>query len=321
MAGPAVTCCCRQLPRHAARRAFSTTVPRLISPPKRERPVLLPGAAGVPDDIPLPILQHSPAAALARRRDPHRTGLIARKQGMTAIFDTKGLRTPCTVLQVDRCQVMSNKTPQEHGYWAVQVGAGERNPLNVPKPMLGHFAACKTSPKQVVKEFRIRNEKGMMKPGSPLDANWFRKGQLVDIRAHCKGKGFAGGMKRHGFKGQPASHGNSLTHRAMGSAGQSQGGGSRVLPGKRMAGRMGGQRVTIQLVKVLDVNRTLNTVVVKGCVPGPKNGIVEIQDAMLSHPPTISGAYKDAMINMFNEPRRPRKAAPEEVVDTAAVAA
>ncbi|EWC45760.1 hypothetical protein DRE_05097 [Drechslerella stenobrocha 248] len=186
---------------------------------------------------------------------------------MTAVFDSKGLRTPCTVLQIDRCQVMSNKTAKGHGYWAVQVGAGERNPLNVTKPMLGHFAACETSPKQIVAEFRIRDERGLMKPGSLLGANWFRTGQLVDIRANCKGKGFAGGMKRHGFKGQPASHGNSLMHRAMGSAGQSQGGGSRVLPGKRMAGRMGGQRVTLQLVKVLDVNSTLNTVVVKGTGP------------------------------------------------------
>ncbi|KAF3905806.1 hypothetical protein AA313_de0205431 [Arthrobotrys entomopaga] len=288
-------------------RTFSTTPSRFITARKVKKPLLLPGAAGVPDTVRLPLLESSPVAALLRRRDPFRTGVIARKKGMTAFFDAKGVRTPCTVLQIDRCQVMSNKTRQEHGYFAVQVGAGERNPKNVTKPMLGHFSACKTSPKQVVKEFRIRDARGLMQPGSQLKANWFRKGQLVDVRAKCKGKGFAGGMKRHGFSGQPASHGNSLMHRAMGSAGQSQGGGSRVLPGKRMAGRMGGQRVTISMIQVMDVNNQLNTVVVKGPVPGPIDGVVTIQDARLSHPPNISTSYRKAMVTI---PRRTKK--PEE---------
>ncbi|KAF3907233.1 hypothetical protein ABW20_dc0103164 [Dactylellina cionopaga] len=289
-------------------RTFSTTPHRFVTPRKVKPPLLLPGAAGVPESPPLPLLESSKVAALMRRRDPFRTGVIARKKGMTAVFDAKGLRTPCTVLQIDRCQVMSVKTRQDHGYWAVQVGAGERHPGNVTKPMLGHFAVCGTSPKQVVKEFRIRDERGLMKPGTLLKANWFRKGQLVDIRAKCKGKGFAGGMKRHGFSGQPASHGNSLMHRAMGSAGQSQGGGSRVLPGKRMAGRMGGQRVTIPLVKVLDVDNLLNTIVVKGCVPGPIDGVVELQDARLSHPPTISIPYRKSMVKLPVISSTPKKA-------------
>ncbi|EPS37156.1 hypothetical protein H072_9238 [Dactylellina haptotyla CBS 200.50] len=294
-------------------RPFSATPSRFITPRKIKKPLLLPGAAGVPETTPLPLLESSPLAALMRRRDPFRTGLIARKKGMTALFDAKGIRIPCTILQIDRCQVMSNKTGQDHGYWAVQVGAGERHPENVTKPMLGHFAACETSPKQIVKEFRIRDERGLMKPGSQLKANWFRKGQLVDIRAKCKGKGFAGGMKRHGFSGQPASHGNSLMHRAMGSAGQSQGGGSRVLPGKRMAGRMGGQRVTIQMVKVLDVNNQLNTVVVKGCVPGPLEGFVTLQDARRSHPPNISTSYRSSMIR----PPPPNAPKAAKIVNTA----
>ncbi|KAF3936436.1 hypothetical protein ABW19_dt0204653 [Dactylella cylindrospora] len=278
-------------------RTFSTTPSLLVTPRKIKKPPLLPGASGIPEEPPLPLLESSPLAALMRRRDPFRTGVIAIKKGMTALFDDKGTRIPCTILQIDRCQVMYNKTRRDHGYWAVQVGAGERHPGNVTKPMLGHFAGCQTSPKQVVREFRIRDERGLMKPGTVLKANWFRKGQLVDLRANCKGKGFAGGMKRHGFAGQPASHGNSLMHRAMGSAGQSQGGGSRVLPGKRMAGRMGGQQVTIQLVKVLDINLELNTVVVKGCVPGPRNCFVEIQDARYSHPPNVSTSYRPALLH------------------------
>ncbi|KAK6517302.1 54S ribosomal protein L9, mitochondrial [Arthrobotrys megalospora] len=307
----AVTCCRQQMRSlksifsFSQCRSFTTTPSRLVTPRKVRRPTLLPGAAGVTETSSLPILQNSPEAALLRRRDPFRTGVIARKKGMTAIFDAKGARTACTILQLDRCQVMTNKTHQEHGYWAVQVGAGERHHKNVSKPMLGHFAKCETSPKQVVKEFRIRDERGLMKPGTLINANWFRKGQLVDLRANSKGKGFAGGMKRHGFSGQPASHGNSLMHRAMGSAGQSQGGGSRVLPGKRMAGRMGGERVTIPLVRVLDVNNQLNTVVVRGCVPGPVDGVVTIQDARLSHPPGISTSYRKSMVNKPS--RKPSK--------------
>ncbi|KAK6510022.1 54S ribosomal protein L9, mitochondrial [Arthrobotrys musiformis] len=317
----AVTCCRQQRPLlrpleflTKCIRSFSTTPTRFVTPRKLPRSTLLPGAEGVTDTSAIPLLHNSPVAALLRRRDPFRTGVIARKKGMTAVFDAKGVRTSCTILQIDRCQVMTNKTRDEHGYWAVQVGAGERNAKNVTKPMLGHFAKCETSPKQVIKEFRIRDERGLMKPGSLINANWFRKGQLVDLRANSKGKGFAGGMKRHGFSGQPASHGNSLMHRAMGSAGQSQGGGSRVLPGKRMAGRMGGERVTIPLVKILDVNNNLNTIVVKGPVPGPIDGIVTIQDARLSHPPNISTSYKKSMVH------NPSKKAPKEEKAEAATA-
>ncbi|KAF3118849.1 54S ribosomal protein L9, mitochondrial [Orbilia oligospora] len=317
----AVTCC-RQHPLRPLKlliqcRPFSTTPTHFVTPRKVPKPTLLPGAAGVTETSSLPLLHNSPVAALHRRRDPFRTGVIARKKGMTALFDAKGTRTACTILQLDRCQVMTNKTRQDHGYWAVQVGAGERNPKNVTKPMLGHFAKCETSPKQVIKEFRIRDERGLMKPGTLINANWFRKGQLVDLRAKNKGKGFAGGMKRHGFSGQPASHGNSLMHRAMGSAGQSQGGGSRVLPGKRMAGRMGGEHVTIQLAKILDVNNQLNTVVVKGCVPGPIDGIVTIQDARLSHPPSISTSYRKSMISPSKKTPPPTEGKTEVLVAAA----
>jgi len=146
--------------------------------------------------------------------------------------------------------------------------------------MLGHYEACEVSPKKLLREFRVRGEDGLLKPGTIITANHFRVGQFVDVRADSKGKGFAGGMKRWGFSGQPASHGNSLTHRAMGSAGQSQGGGSRVLPGKRMAGRMGGQQHTVQNLKVLQVDPELGIVIVNGAVSGPKGCVVELQDAI-----------------------------------------
>lgn len=157
------------------------------------------------------------------------------------------------------------------------------------KPMLGHFAACGVSPKEELHEFRVKSEEGLLPTGTLIRPDHFIQGQFVDVRSQNKGKGFAGGMKRHGFGGQPASHGNSLTHRAMGSAGQSQGGGSRVLPGKRMAGRMGGIQHTVQNLKVVEVNNDLGIVLVAGAVSGPKGCVVKIQDALKKSPPVQSG--------------------------------
>lgn len=215
----------------------------------------------------LPVLTSTSTAALDRKAVtlPLRTGALAIKKGMTAVYNTEtGRRTPCTVLQMDRVQVVAHKTRRKHGYYAVQVGSGWKHPSNVTRPQLGHFAAHEVSPKRHLVEFRVKDERGLLGVGEMIGAGWFQEGQFVDARANCRGMGFAGGMKRHGFSGQPASHGNSLTHRAMGSAGQSQGGGSRVLPGKKMAGRMGGQQVTTQNVKVLKVDVEKGIVVLKG---------------------------------------------------------
>ncbi|KAI9835581.1 MAG: hypothetical protein M1819_002032 [Sarea resinae] len=231
----------------------------------------------------IPPLTGTTTAALARKAatTPLRTGALATKKGMTALYDpATGKRTPCTVLQLDRVQVVAHKTRHQHGYWAVQVGAGWKHPSNVTRPLLGHFAAHGVSPKRHLAEFRVKDEAGLLDVGEAIGASWFQEGQFVDARANCRGMGFAGGMKRHGFSGQPASHGNSLSHRAMGSAGQSQGGGSRVLPGKKMAGRMGGQQVTVQNVKVLKVDEEKGIVVLNGCISGPKGCIVKIQDAI-----------------------------------------
>lgn len=212
---------------------------------------------------------------------PLRTGALAIKKGMTAIYDpTTAKRTACTVLQLDRCQVISHKRRDQHGYWAVQVGSGTKEARNVTRPERGHYAAQGVPLKRHVAEFRVKNEQGLPEVGSVITADLFQEGQFVDTRAKSRGMGFTGGMKRWGFSGQPASHGTSLTHRAMGSAGASQGSGSRVLPGKKMAGRMGGEQQTVQCLRVMKVDRENGIVVVHGAVPGPKKGIVKIQDAI-----------------------------------------
>ncbi|KAK4216157.1 translation protein [Rhypophila decipiens] len=235
----------------------------------------------------LPALTTGPAAALERRKNttPVRAGVIAVKKGMTAFFGNRGARIPCTVLQLDQVQALANKTREKNGYFAVQVGFGDRKADNVGAPMLGWYEAKGIPPKEKVAEFKVRDESGLLPPGVQLQPDWFHVGQWVDVRADCKGKGFAGGMKRHGFAGQEASHGNSKNHRTIGSSGPSQGSGSRVLPGKKMPGRMGGQRVTVQNLPVLMVNNELGIVVVKGCVAGPKGAHVLIQDAVKKPPP------------------------------------
>lgn len=257
----------------------------------------------------LPLLKSTRLAALKRKEYtlPPRTGAVAIKKGMTAIFDREtGRRIPCTVLQLDRVEVLAHKTLKQHGYYAVQVGAGWRHPSNITRSLLGHFSVNGVSPKQHIYEFRVKDESGLLPVGQSIMADWFQQGQYVDARSNSKGKGFAGVMKRHGFGGQDRSHGVSLTHRSMGSSGPGQGGGSRVYPGKKMAGNMGNERNTVQNLEVLMVDRDSGVVVVKGMhasfalgwrvscsdlanlflfptlaggVSGPKNCAVRIQDA------------------------------------------
>lgn len=247
----------------------------------------------------LPKLETSTAAALERKAytTPLRTGALGTKKGMSAVYDTEtGRRQACTVVQMDRVQVVAHKTGQQNGYYAVQVGSGWKHPSNVTRPLLGHYAEHGVSPKRHLVEFKVRDEKGLLGIGEMIGAGWFQEGQYVDARANSRGMGFAGGMKRYGFKGQPASHGVSLTHRSMGSSGQSQGGGSRVLPGKRMPGRMGGHQVTTQNVRVVQVDDEKGIVVLNGrlkctllfghtngflgCIPGPDGCLVKLSDAI-----------------------------------------
>lgn len=196
---------------------------------------------------------------------PLRTGALAVKKGMTAVYDAEtGERIPCTVLQLEQNQVLHHKTIKPHGYYAVCVGAGGMSEKNVTKPQLGHFSAQGVAPKRFLQEFRVRDEKGLLQVGERITADWFMVGQYVDTRADCKGKGFAGAMKRWGFGGQPRSHGHSLSHRSLGGTGNGQGGGSRVYPGKKMPGNMGGQQVTTQSLKVVQINLEEGLVLVKG---------------------------------------------------------
>ena len=244
----------------------------------------------------LPILGHSPAAALARKDFtlPLRTGALAVKKGMTALYDPEtGKRTACTVLQLDRVQVVAHKTREKNGYFAVQIGSGWKHPSNVTRPVLGHFAGAGVSPKRFMAEFKVKDEKGLLAVGQSIGPEWFLEGQFVDARANCRGMGWAGGMKKWGWSGQPASHGNSKTHRAMGSSGASQGSGSRVHPGKKMPGRMGGQQVTTQNVKVLKVDVEKGLVVLNGCIAGPDGCIVKIQDAIKKPWPVIPAAVEE----------------------------
>lgn len=138
------------------------------------------------------LLETSKAAALLRKQLPLRAGVLATKIGMTAIYHPSGERVPCTVLQLDRPQVMGHKTAEQHGYWAVQIGSGHRPARNITKPMLGHFNACAVCPKTEIAEFRVKGKEGLLPPGTLLKPDHFSVGQYVDVRATCKGKGFAG---------------------------------------------------------------------------------------------------------------------------------
>ncbi|KAJ5134060.1 54S ribosomal protein L9 [Penicillium atrosanguineum] len=236
----------------------------------------------------LPVLESTSTAALRRKANslPLRSGVIATKKGMTAVFDADtGKRTPCTVLQLDRVEVVSHKTRQKHGYFAVQ-----QHDKITPRP----FFRQRTLPKRHVFEFRVKDESGLLPVGESIRANWFQEGQYVDARSNTKGKGFAGVMKRHGFHGQDRSHGVSLTHRSLGSSGPGQGGGSRVYPGKKMAGNMGNTQNTVQNLKILKVDSETGVVVVSGAVSGPKGCTVRIQDAIKKPWPEVAPVVEAA---------------------------
>ncbi|KAK5100559.1 hypothetical protein LTS08_005310 [Lithohypha guttulata] len=282
---------CLQPSKRAAQQTRSFGI-KSIEPPKLNPYNNAPG---------LPGLLSTPRAAYNRKIQadvlPLRTGALAIKKGMTAIYDQEtGERIPCTVLQLDSNQVIHHKTMKEHGYWAVCVGMGRKDPKNITKPELGHFSAQEVPPKRYLQEFRVRDEMGMLSVGEQIKASWFLDGQFVDTRADCKGKGFQGVMKRWGFGGQPRSHGHSLSHRSLGSTGNGQGGGSRVYPGKKMPGRMGGQRVTVQNLKVLQTDDEKGVVLVNGAVAGPKGGVVMIQDALKKAWPDAPPPPKPAKI-------------------------
>ncbi|WP_353507375.1 MULTISPECIES: 50S ribosomal protein L3 [Kordiimonadales] len=207
-----------------------------------------------------------------------RTGLIAKKLGMTRIFDEAGMHVPVTVLQIENLQVVAQRTNEKDGYTALQLGVGTRKVKNVSKAMRGHFAKAEVDAKMKVAEFRV-SEDCLVDVGAEITAEHFIKGQLVDVVGTSKGKGFAGVMKRHNFGGLRASHGVSVSHRSHGSTGQCQDPG-RVFKGKKMAGHLGDVRTTVQNLTVVEARAEEGLLLVKGGVPGAKGNWVFISDAV-----------------------------------------
>ena len=207
-----------------------------------------------------------------------RTGVLAEKLGMTRVFDDDGTHVPVSVLRVQDCEVVAARRPDNDGYAAVQLGVGRAKAKNVTKPMRGHFAKAKVTPKAKLAEFRV-SEEVLLDPGTSLSVGHFVVGQYVDVCGTSIGKGFAGAMKRWGFKGLRASHGVSISHRSHGSTGNRQDPG-RVFKGKKMAGHMGNRRVTVQNLEVVGIDQERGLLLVKGAVPGARGGYVRVTDAI-----------------------------------------
>ncbi len=211
-----------------------------------------------------------------------RTGVIAKKIGMTRVLAQDGTHIPVTVLQLENCQIVNVRTQEKDGYVAVQVGASVAKMKNVSKAMRGHFAKSKVEPKKKVVEFRVSEEALPQELiGAEILANHFVTGQRVDVTGLSIGKGFAGVIKRHNFGGLRASHGVSIAHRSQGSTGQCQDPG-RVFKNKRMAGHMGNKQVTIQNLEVVSTDVERGLILVKGGVPGAKGSDLLIRDAVKS---------------------------------------
>jgi large subunit ribosomal protein L3 len=207
-----------------------------------------------------------------------RTGLIAKKLGMTRLFRDDGTHVPVTVLHLDQVQVVATRSQEKDGYTAVQLGWGRAKVKNVSKPNKGHFAKAKVEPKKKLVEFRVA-EDAVLEPGATLTAAHFVVGQKIDVIGSTKGKGFAGAMKRWNFAGLEASHGVSISHRSHGSTGNRQDPG-KTFKNKKMAGHLGVERVTTLNLEVAAVNAEQGLLMVKGAVPGARGEYVLVRDAV-----------------------------------------
>jgi large subunit ribosomal protein L3 len=215
-----------------------------------------------------------------------RTGAILIKIGSTAIFQQDGRRMHVTLLFMDSCQVVTVKTLEKDGYYAVQVGAS--NTKKTSKPLAGHFKKAGVVPKRKLAEFRV-NANALPNVGSEIYVQHFIKDQFVDVTSFSIGRGFSGVIRRHGFGGLEASHGVSVSHRSHGSTGQCQEPG-RVFKGKKMAGHFGNNKVTIKGLKVIAIDEELSLLAVKGAVPGPRGGFVIVRDSKKYSLPSIATA-------------------------------
>jgi len=242
-----------------------------------------------------------------------RSGVIAKKLGMTRLFNDAGQHVPVTVLQLDNVQVVSVRTQERDGYVAVQLGAGTAKVKRVSKAMRGHFAKASVLPKRKLAEFRVSDD-AVLEAGATLSASHYVSGQKIDIVGTSQGKGFAGAMKRHNFGGLRASHGVSISHRSHGSTGQCQDPG-KVFKGKKMAGQMGNVRVTTQNLEVVSVDEDDNLILVHGAVPGPKGGWVLVSDAIKADRPEDAPFPAGLVVDAPAEEAAP--AAEDAVAETA----
>ena len=209
-----------------------------------------------------------------------RTGLIATKIGNSSYFDKSGKSLPVTILKISDCVVSDIKTIEKNGYTSVQLASidGKKEIKKTKKPQQKIFANLKINPKKIIKEFRV-DQDNILEVGSVLTVNHFKQDQFVDVTSRSIGKGFAGALKRHNFGGLRASHGVSVSHRSHGSTGQNQDPG-KVFKGKKMAGHMGAKKVTVQNLKVIEVDEENSLLVLNGSVPGKKNSTIFIKDSV-----------------------------------------
>jgi len=207
-----------------------------------------------------------------------RTGLLAKKLGMTRLFKDDGTHVPVTVLLLDSLQVVAARTDEKDGYTAVQLGWGRAKVKNVSQPNRGHFAKAKVEPKAKLVEFRVDAD-ALLEPGATLSAAHFLAGQRVDVTGTSKGKGFAGAMKRWNFRGLEASHGVSVSHRSHGSTGNRQDPG-KTFKNKKMAGHLGDERITTLNLVVAAVDAERGLLMIRGAIPGAKNSFVLVRDAI-----------------------------------------
>lgn len=243
-----------------------------------------------------------------------RTGLIARKEGMSRIFAADGSHVPVTILKVENCQVTAVRTQEKEGYTAVQLGVGTAKVNRTSKAMRGVFAKAKVEPKIKLAEFRVSPD-NVLEIGAELSVEHFVAGQFVDIQGTTKGKGFAGAMKRWNFGGMRATHGVSVSHRAHGSTGQRQDPG-KVFKNKKMAGHLGAETVTTQNLKVVAVDVKQGLILIEGAVPGNATSYVTICDAVKKARP--ADAPMPAGLKQSNAPKA--EEAPAQEAETAPAA-